>query len=52
MTPRESFKIGDLEVAPGAEAMGDLPLARLVTGNTILCPCASSTAETKGLPSG
>ena len=38
MTLRESFKIGDLEVAPGAEAMGDLPLARLVTGNTISMP--------------
>ena len=38
MTPRESLKIGDLEVAPGAEAMGDLPLARLVTGNTISMP--------------
>ncbi len=38
MTLRKSFKIGDLEVAPGAEAMGDLPLARLVTGNTISMP--------------
>ncbi len=35
---RPSFKIGDLDVAPGRSGIGELPVSRLVTGTHISLP--------------
>lgn len=45
---RTSFKIGDLEVAAGRSAMGELPIARLVTGTRISLPLRVVHGRTDG----
>ena len=37
-TPRDPFRIGELLVAPGRTATGELPISRLVTGTQISLP--------------
>ncbi len=38
MLPRDPFRIGELLVAPGRAATGELPISRLVTGTQISLP--------------
>ncbi len=45
---RSPFRIGELEVAPGRAATGELPIARLVTGTRISLPVQVLHGRTDG----